>query len=103
MVAELAESGDAAAELVAVVAMPPDELDRLTDSRSAASAPAAPLITVFDRPSQPGNIGTPIRPGGTVCSGIVSIPMAGSASSLNAATAGSIVLYKAMRQRTTPS
>jgi len=33
------------------------------------------------------------------CDAIVRIPMAGAASSLNAATAGSIVLYEAMRQR----
>lgn len=33
------------------------------------------------------------------CDEVVSIPMAGSASSLNAATAGSLVLYAAMRQR----
>ncbi len=34
------------------------------------------------------------------CDEVVHIPMAGSASSLNAATAGSLVLYTAMRQRT---
>ena len=33
------------------------------------------------------------------CDALVSIPMAGSASSLNAATAGSIVLDEAARQR----
>ncbi len=33
------------------------------------------------------------------CDVLVSIPMAGSASSLNAATAGSIVLEEAFRQR----
>lgn len=33
------------------------------------------------------------------CDFVVRIPMAGTASSLNAATAGSIVLYEAMRQR----
>lgn len=33
------------------------------------------------------------------CDEIVAIPMTGSASSLNAACAGSIVLYEAMRQR----
>ena len=33
------------------------------------------------------------------CDALSSIPMAGSASSLNAATAGSIVLHEAMRQR----
>ena len=33
------------------------------------------------------------------CDVVARIPMAGTASSLNAATAGSIVLYEAMRQR----
>jgi TrmH family RNA methyltransferase len=33
------------------------------------------------------------------CDAYVRIPMAGSASSLNAATAASIVLYEAARQR----
>ena len=33
------------------------------------------------------------------CDQLVRIPMVGSASSLNAATAGSIVLYEAARQR----
>ncbi|MEO5854193.1 MAG: TrmH family RNA methyltransferase [Nocardioides sp.] len=35
------------------------------------------------------------------CDELLSIPMAGSASSLNAATAGSIVLHEALRQRRT--
>ena len=33
------------------------------------------------------------------CDQLVSIPMAGAASSLNAATAGSVLLHEAMRQR----
>ncbi len=33
------------------------------------------------------------------CDAVVAIPMTGTASSLNAATAGSIVLYEVMRQR----
>lgn len=197
LVAELAETADDAPELVAVVAMPPDDLDRLTES-SSRSAGSAPLITVFDRPSQPGNIGTLMRSidafsgtglvvtghaadpydprtvrastgslfavptvrvpspaevmewvaaqahlgnsltvlgtdeggesdlravdltGPTLlvignetrgltrawrdsCSRIVSIAMTGTASSLNAATAGSIVLYEAIRQRSSAS
>lgn len=36
------------------------------------------------------------------CDGLLSIPMRGAASSLNAATAGSIVLHEAMRRRTEP-
>jgi TrmH family RNA methyltransferase len=167
-----------------VVALPPDDLDRLRPA-------GVPLITVFDRPSGPGNIGTLLRSvdafggdglvvtghaadpydpqavrastgsvfavpvvrvpshhevvawvgagsprpavvgtdeGATVdvaevdlagpvvvvvgnetaglsagwreaCDVLVRIPMAGTASSLNAATAGSVVLYEAMRQR----
>lgn len=189
LLAELAdrEAGEAP-ELVAVLAMPADDLDRLR-------APD-PLITVFDRPTQPGNIGTLLRSidafGGTglivcghgadpydpkavrastgslfavpvvrvdapgqigqwvagqsaarpwrvlgtdeggrtdlrgvdltgptvlvvgnetrglskgwreICDEIISIPMVGSASSLNAATAGSIVLHEALVQRGHP-
>lgn len=183
LVRELGERAEATPELVAVVTMPPDDLDRLT-------APD-PLIVVFDRPTQPGNIGTlqrsmdafgasglivtghaadPYDPkavrastgscfniptvridsvdtvlgwiaaqegswrvlatdeGGEqelravdltgptllvignetrgisnawreVCDQVVSIPMVGGASSLNAAVAGSIVLHEALRQR----
>ncbi len=185
--AELAERGDAGGELLAVVAMPPDDLSRIT--------PAAhhPLV-VFDRPSLPGNLGTLLRSidafggaglvvtghaadpydpasvrastgsiftvpvvrapraqevlayidllrassrpvallgtdeGGSLgvrdvdfavptvlvlgnetrglsagwrerCDAIVSIPMTGAASSLNAATAGSILLHESLQQR----
>ncbi len=179
LVAELAEK-DEASELLAVVAMPPDSLDRLDPTG---------LTVVFDRPTQPGNLGTLARSAdafgatglvvtghaadpydpravrsstgsifaltvvrapshgevlawarphgirvvgtdetGTVdvrtadltgplvivvgnetvgmtaawreaCDPLVAIAMAGSASSLNAATAGSIVLEEAFRQR----
>ncbi|WP_457205123.1 TrmH family RNA methyltransferase [Nocardioides sp. P5_C9_2] len=179
LVAELSEK-DEPSELLAVVAMPPDDLARLDPSG---------LTVVFDRPTQPGNIGTLARsadafgatglvvtghaadpydpravrastgslfaltvvrapshrevldwarPAGVrvvgtdetgavdlraadltgplvvvvgnetagmttawreACDELVSIPMAGSASSLNAATAGSIVLDEAARQR----
>lgn len=179
LVAELGEK-DEPSELLAVVEMPSDDLDRLDPTG---------LIVVFDRPSQPGNLGTLARSAdafgasgllvtghaadpydprsvrsstgslfaltvvrapshrevlewahphgitvvgtdeaGTVdvreadltgplivvvgnetngmtaawreaCDPLVSIPMAGSASSLNAATAGSIVLEEAFRQR----
>lgn len=179
LVAELGEK-DEPSELLAVVEMPPDDLARIDP---------AGLTVVFDRPTQPGNLGTLARsadafgatalvvtghaadpydpravrsstgslfaltvvraPGhgpvvewarghgcrivgtdetGTVdvrdadlrgplvivvgnettgmttgwreaCDQLVSIPMAGSASSLNAATAGSIVLEEALRQR----
>ncbi|MFI9486565.1 TrmH family RNA methyltransferase [Promicromonospora sp. NPDC052451] len=52
LLAELAEKDEA--ELLAVVAMRPDDLDRI---------PAAPdfLGVVFDRPTQPGNIGAIVR------------------------------------------
>jgi TrmH family RNA methyltransferase len=179
LVAELGEK-DEPSELLAVVAMPPDDLSRLDPSG---------LTVVFDRPTQPGNLGTlarsadafgasalvvtghaadPYDPravrsstgslfaltvvrapshrevlewarphgirvvgtdetgsvdlreadltGGLIvvvgnetngmtaawreaCDTMVAIPMAGSASSLNAATAGSIVLEEAFRQR----
>lgn len=179
LVAELAEK-DEPSELLAVVEMPDDDLSRLDPTG---------LTVVFDRPSQPGNLGTlarsadafgasalvvtghaadpydpravrsstgslfaltvvrapshrevldwaqphGIRVVGTdetggidvraadltgplivvvgnetngmtaawheACDPLVAIPMAGSASSLNAATAGSIVLEEAFRQR----
>lgn len=54
LLAELGEKEDAVPELVAVVAMRPDRLDRI---------PADPglLTVVFDRPTQPGNIGSLVR------------------------------------------
>lgn len=179
LLAELAEKDDA--ELVAVVAMRPDELSRV------AVGPDF-LGVAFDRPANPGNIGTvvrsadafgaaavvvtghaadaydprairastgsffhvpvvragapadvlarrwPVRIVGTderaqvpiggcdltgptllvignethglsaawrdACDALVSIPITGAASSLNAATAASIALYEARRQRT---
>jgi tRNA G18 (ribose-2'-O)-methylase SpoU len=50
LLAELAGKDDA--ELVAVAAIPPDDLSRIT--------PGGPVV-VFDRPSDPGNIGTVVR------------------------------------------
>jgi tRNA G18 (ribose-2'-O)-methylase SpoU len=50
LLAELAGKDDA--ELVAVAALPPDDLARIT--------PGGPVV-VFDRPSDPGNIGTVVR------------------------------------------
>lgn len=182
LMAELGERTDGPPELLAVVAQPADDLDRLSSDG---------LIVVFDRPGSPGNIGSlarsvdalggsglvttghsadawdpasvpastgsifavPVvrapghaavldwarnRPtplpvigtdeGGTVelmdaplagpalvvigsetsgmshgwkaaCDLVTSIPMTGAASSLNAASAGSIVLYEGLRQR----
>lgn len=54
LLGELGEKQDAPPELVAVAAMPPDDLARIP--------PAPDLLAVaFDRPSSPGNIGTLIR------------------------------------------
>jgi 23S rRNA (uridine2479-2'-O)-methyltransferase len=50
LLAALAGKDDA--ELVAVAGLPPDDLDRIS--------PGGPVI-VFDRPSDPGNIGTVVR------------------------------------------
>jgi 23S rRNA (uridine2479-2'-O)-methyltransferase len=178
------DDADGAPELLAVVAQPPDDLDRLDLGRRS-------LTVVLDRLSSPGNLGTLLRSAdafgatgvavtghaadpydprcvrastGSVfavpvvrvpsyrdlvervdataprplvvgsdesgpvdvrdvdltgpvllvvgnettgmsaawrerCDVVAGIPMAGSASSLNAATAGSLVLYEAMRQR----
>ena len=54
LLAELGEKQDEPPELLAVVALPPDSLDRV---------PVGPrlLAVVFDRPTTPGNIGTLIR------------------------------------------
>ncbi|CAA9286315.1 MAG: 23S rRNA (uridine(2479)-2'-O)-methyltransferase [uncultured Corynebacteriales bacterium] len=49
LLAELADKDSA--ELVAVVALPPDRLDRIP----------LDLVVVFDRPATPGNIGTLVR------------------------------------------
>ncbi len=51
---ELGEKTDETPELIAVAALPPDDLTRL--SLSAES-----LGVVFDRPANPGNIGTLVR------------------------------------------
>jgi 23S rRNA (uridine2479-2'-O)-methyltransferase len=188
LMAELGEKLDGEPELLAVARMPPDDLGRLSADDGGL------LVTVFDRPTSPGNVGTLIRSAdafggtglvvtghgadpydprcvrastgslfsvpvvraashrevldwvrqlreggspatvigtdeaGTVdvreadltgpvvlvignestgltaawraeCDALISLPMTGTASSLNAATAGSIVLYEAMRQR----
>jgi 23S rRNA (uridine2479-2'-O)-methyltransferase len=51
---ELGEKADAGPELLAVVALPPDDLARIPVSPTM-------LTVVFDRPSSPGNIGSVIR------------------------------------------
>ena len=50
----LGEKSAGTPELLAVVEMPPDDLARITVTRRL-------LVTVFDRPSNPGNIGTLVR------------------------------------------
>lgn len=54
LLAELSEKDSGAVELLAVVAMPPDDLARI---------PVGPsfLGVVFDRPTQPGNLGSVVR------------------------------------------
>jgi tRNA G18 (ribose-2'-O)-methylase SpoU len=54
LIAELAEKEDASPELVAVLELPPDDLDRITVGPDF-------LGVVFDRPTNPGNIGSIIR------------------------------------------
>jgi TrmH family RNA methyltransferase len=51
---ELGGKDEDAPELLAVVAMPPDDLSRITPG-------ANPLVVVFDRPTTPGNVGTLVR------------------------------------------
>lgn len=54
LMAELGEKSEGTPELLAVLELPPDDLGRI---------PASPdlLVTIFDRPASPGNIGTLIR------------------------------------------
>jgi len=51
---ELGAKADSAPELLAVVGMPDDDLDRIAIGTDL-------LVVVFDRPTSPGNIGTLIR------------------------------------------
>lgn len=197
LMAELGGKEGSAPELLAVLELPADDLDRLVEE-DHKQARRPPLITVFDRPGGPGNIGTLVRSvdafggdgvvvtghaadpydprcvrastgsmltvpvvrapshsevlgwvrhrqdragvpwvvlgldeeGGTplrdadltgptvlvvgnetrgltrawreACDAVVSIPMVGEASSLNAAVAASVVLHEALRQRSIP-
>ncbi len=54
MLAELGEKNETAPELIAVVGMPADDLDRI-------AVPDDFLGVLFDRPTSPGNIGSIIR------------------------------------------
>jgi 23S rRNA (uridine2479-2'-O)-methyltransferase len=54
LLAELGEKDEDVPELVAVAAIPADDLSRITDT-------AGLLAVAFDRPSSPGNIGTLVR------------------------------------------
>lgn len=55
LMAELGGKDEATPELLAVLELPPDDLDRLR------VPDRTPLVTVFDRPGSPGNIGTLVR------------------------------------------
>lgn len=54
LMAELGERDDGAPELLALAAVPSDDLDRITPTGSS-------VMVVFDRPSGPGNIGSLAR------------------------------------------
>lgn len=54
LMAELGEREDGAPELLALAAVPSDDLDRLAPTDTA-------VVVVFDRPSGPGNIGSLAR------------------------------------------
>ncbi|WP_394216361.1 RNA methyltransferase [Brachybacterium vulturis] len=54
LMAELGEREDGAPELLALAAVPSDDLDRLAPTETA-------VVVVFDRPSGPGNIGSLAR------------------------------------------
>src|SRR6185437_10466286 len=55
LMAELGEKLEGAPELLAVAQMPADDLSRVEQGEATL------LVTVFDRPANPGNIGTLIR------------------------------------------
>lgn len=57
LLAELSEREDADAELIAVVAMPDDDLARIPQGDAAHPF----LGVLFDRPTSPGNVGSVIR------------------------------------------
>src|SRR5438477_601791 len=79
---ELGGKTDDTPQLLAVVAVPDDDLTQ-------------PAVVVVG--NETTGLSTAWR---SACQHLVRIPMAGAASSLNAATAASIVLYESMRQRT---
>ncbi|MEQ4204078.1 TrmH family RNA methyltransferase [Actinopolymorpha sp. B9G3] len=54
LLAELGDKADGAPELIAVAEMPLDRLDRIV-------VPPDGLVLLFDRPANPGNIGTLVR------------------------------------------
>ncbi len=54
LLAELGEKNEGSPELLALVRMPADDLDRIP-------VPATAFVVVLDRPANPGNIGTIVR------------------------------------------
>lgn len=61
LLAPLAEHGDAP-EVVAVAAMPDDDLDRIRPAGGEENVDArSGLVLLLDRPTQPGNVGSLIR------------------------------------------
>jgi tRNA G18 (ribose-2'-O)-methylase SpoU len=61
LIAELGEKDSTPPELIAVVGMAPDSLDRLNERPDATASARAFLGLVFDRPTSPGNLGSIIR------------------------------------------
>ncbi|MDX6277990.1 MAG: rRNA (uridine2479-2-O)-methyltransferase [Nocardioidaceae bacterium] len=66
LIAELSGKDDGAVELLAVVEMPPDDLSRIQPDPNF-------LGIVFDRPSNPGNIGSVVRAADAFGAGVVVI------------------------------
>ncbi len=95
LLAELSGKDGGAAELLAVVEMPPDDLTRIAVSPDF-------LGVVFDRPSSPGNIGTVIRAadafgaGGVIITGHAADPY--DPRAVRAST-GSLFALPVVRQR----
>lgn len=64
LLASLGERDDGPPEILAVVAIPPDDLGRIVlpgGNDAVTSAPRPALVIVADRPASPGNLGSLVR------------------------------------------
>ncbi len=90
---ELSEKDDDVPELIAVVGIPPDDLDRITVGRRG-------VVVVLDRPISPGNVGSLVRSADAL--GVAGVIVTGHAADLYDAKAvrasrGSLFAVPAVR------